>query len=169
MIAIYKGKKINLARGWAGAQVCTETNSGAVHCFDSAAQADRALATIDPAAAALAKKHKANLRPEVRNSRAAAAASCAYGWVCLYEHSNYTGRKLQWSQSGTKNLSDWNFRDQASAGCVNKQIGGALVYDARTGLPDPLMALGNGYCYNFVTASYPTGGNWNDKADYMEM
>ncbi|MFI6530733.1 hypothetical protein [Streptomyces uncialis] len=52
---------------------------------------------------------------------------------------------------------------------MNRRIGGALVYDSRTALPDPYMALGNGYCYKFTSASYPTGGNWNDKADYVQM
>jgi hypothetical protein len=99
----------------------------------------------------------------------AASEDCVHPYVCLWENSNYTGRRLQWSASGTKQLSDWDFRDKASSGCVNKTIGGALVYDARTGLPDPYMALGNLGCYDFTKANYPTGGNRNGKANHIEM
>ncbi|EGX60837.1 hypothetical protein SZN_05267 [Streptomyces zinciresistens K42] len=98
-----------------------------------------------------------------------AAGDCVYGWVCLWENGDFTGRRLQWSAKGTKQLGDWDFRDKASAGCVNRNLGGALVHDARTGLPDPYMALANGYCYKFIDTSYPTGGSFNDKADYLEM
>lgn len=45
---------------------------------------------------------------------------------------------------------------------------GALVYDARTGFPDPSMTLGDLGCYNFTTACHPTGGTWNGKADCTE-
>ncbi|MGW8486907.1 peptidase inhibitor family I36 protein [Streptomyces sp. NPDC055886] len=99
----------------------------------------------------------------------AAIGDCAPGWVCLWEHSNYTGRRLQWSASGTKQLKDWDFRDKASSGCVNRNQFGVLAYDARTGLPDPYMTLAARYCYKFSAASYPTGGNFNDKVDYIEM
>ncbi|MFJ8301681.1 hypothetical protein ACIQ9R_38040 [Streptomyces sp. NPDC094447] len=44
-------------------------------------------------------------------------------------------------------------------------MGRALVYDARTGMTDPYLVMGNLYCYNFATADYWTGGTWNDKAD----
>ncbi|MGW1975339.1 hypothetical protein [Streptomyces sp. NPDC001889] len=52
---------------------------------------------------------------------------------------------------------------------VNRDMGAALVHDARTAMPDPFISLGNGYCYKFPRAGYPTGGNWNDKADYIQM
>ncbi|MFF0561948.1 peptidase inhibitor family I36 protein [Streptomyces sp. NPDC004266] len=168
VIATYKGKKIDLAHGWQGAQACSEVPSGEVYCYDTAEQADQALASLAPAltkstgGAGLSAKESGQLGPT-------ALTDCAYGWVCLWEHSDYTGRRLQWSAKGTKQLGDWGFRDQASAGCVNRDMQGALVYDARTGLPDPYMALGNLGCYKFPNVSYPTGGTWNDKADYMEM
>ncbi|MFE3129595.1 peptidase inhibitor family I36 protein [Streptomyces hydrogenans] len=167
VIATYKGKKIDLSKGWQGAQACSEIPSGEVYCYDTPEQADRALAAMLPAATdARSGDTSAKITGELSPT---AISDCAYGWVCLWEHSNYTGRRLQWSAGGTKQLSDWDFRDQASSGCVNRNMGGALVYDARTALPDPYMALGNPGCYNFATASYPTGGTWNDKADYMEM
>ncbi|WCN07403.1 peptidase inhibitor family I36 protein [Streptomyces sp. M92] len=168
VIATYKGERINLADGWQGAQACNEVPSGEVYCYDSAAEADQAMAAIAP---------KTTRGSE--SGRAAATAGgafgptawsdCAYGWVCLWEHSDFTGRRLQWSAKGTKQLGDWDFRDKASAGCVQRDQGGVSVYDARTGLPDPYMVLTNGYCYKFSTASYPTGGTFNDKADYITM
>ncbi|MER7048126.1 peptidase inhibitor family I36 protein [Streptomyces jumonjinensis] len=165
VIASYQGRDINLADGWQGAQACTEVPDGKVYCYATVEEANRQLAKIAPAAAAAdraAKSAQKGIGPT-------ASSDCVYGWVCLWEHSNYTGRRLQWSAAGTKKLGDWDFRDKASSGCVNRNIGGALVYDARTAMPDPYMALGNLYCYKFTDVGYPTGGNWNDKADYIEM
>ncbi|WP_042169029.1 peptidase inhibitor family I36 protein [Streptomyces sp. NBRC 110035] len=98
-----------------------------------------------------------------------ASSDCTYGWVCLWEHSHFKGRRLQWSAKGTKQLGDWDFRDKAGSGCVNRAQSGVLVHDARTGLPDPYVVMTNGYCYNFSTAGYPTGGAFNDKADCIKM
>ncbi|MFI9101238.1 peptidase inhibitor family I36 protein [Streptomyces fildesensis] len=170
VVALYKGKKINLAQSWEGAQACTEVTSGDVYCYASSKEADQALPTIDPSAAAAAAQRK-TIRPAGPSRVASPMGSpdCSYPWVCLWENSNYTGRKLQWSTGGTKQLSTWGFRDTASSGCVNRISGGALVYDARDWLPDPYMALGNLGCYDFTTVGYPTGGNWNDKADYIEF
>lgn len=163
VIATYEGREINLVDGWQGAQACIEDPSAKVYCYTTAAEANQHVARISAAS-------KAASKPPVPNEAGPnAIADCIYGWVCLFEHSNYSGRMLKWSAGGTKKLGDWNFRDEASSGCVNRRIGGALVYDSRTALPDPYMALGNGYCYKFPSASYPTGGNWNDRADYVQM
>ncbi|MFC8722583.1 peptidase inhibitor family I36 protein [Kitasatospora sp. NPDC057198] len=167
VIATYHGKRIDLSEGWAGASVCTEVPGGAVYCHDSLAEADAALPEIAPALAEAAKA-----APAVRADGLAspqAISDCTAGWACLYEHSDYSGRILRWSEAGTKNLDDWSFRDTASSACVNRSSGGMSVYDERSFLPDPWMSLGNGYCYDFTTVSYPTGGNWNDKADYVEL
>ncbi|MFJ7423958.1 peptidase inhibitor family I36 protein [Streptomyces uncialis] len=163
VIATYEGREINLADGWQGAQACIEDPSAKVYCYATAAEANQHVARISLASKAASEP------PVPIEAGPTAIADCIYGWVCLFEHSNYSGRMLKWSAGGTKKLGDWNFRDEASSGCVNRRIGGALVYDSRTALPDPYMALGNGYCYKFPSASYPTGGNWNDKADYVQM
>ncbi|QXE35931.1 peptidase inhibitor family I36 protein [Streptomyces sp. GMY02] len=161
VIALYKGRQINLADGWQGAQACTEVPSGKVYCYDSTEEADAALPTIDPSAAAR-KLPGAAFGPT-------AFSDCSSPYFCLFESGNGAGRRLQWSADGTKQLADWDFRDKASSACVVRPLGGALVYDARTGLPDPYMALGNLACYNFIDVGYPTGGSWNDKADYVEL
>ncbi|WP_329304656.1 peptidase inhibitor family I36 protein [Streptomyces anulatus] len=167
VIATYNGKKINLADGWQGAQACSEVPTGDVYCYDSAEEADQALTAIAPApqspeSVAVSAKGSGEFGPT-------ASGDCGPGWVCLWEHSNYTGRRLQWSAGGTKQLGNWDFRDKASSGCVNRDQFGALAYDARTALPDPYMVLAARYCYKFTEASYPTGGSFNDKVDYIDM
>ncbi|MFC7900273.1 peptidase inhibitor family I36 protein [Streptomyces griseoincarnatus] len=168
VIATYNGREINLADGWQGAQACSEVPSGEVYCFDTAEEADQALADIAPAAARGTSGNVASVK-DGGEFGPMASSDCYQGWVCLWEHSNFTGRRLQWSASGTKQLGDWDFRDKASSGCVTRYQGGVLAYDARTGLPDPYMALAARHCYNFSSASYPTGGTFNDKVDYIEM
>ncbi|GAA1083176.1 peptidase inhibitor family I36 protein [Kitasatospora arboriphila] len=167
VIATYKGKKIDLSKGWSGAKVCTEVTGGAVYCHDSLAEADKALAAIDPAAAATAEQAPALKNDTVLSPQA--IADCSYGWACLFEHSDYSGRMLRWSDAGTKNLSDWSFRDQASSACVNRKSGGMTVYDDRSWQPDPEINLGNLGCYDFTAIGYVYGGNWNDKADYVRL
>ncbi|MFD0530465.1 peptidase inhibitor family I36 protein [Kitasatospora arboriphila] len=97
VIATYKGKKIDLSKGWSGAKVCTEVTGGAVYCHDSLAEADKALAAIDPAAAATAEQAPALKNDTVLSPQA--IADCSYGWACLFEHSDYSGRMLRWSDS----------------------------------------------------------------------
>ncbi|MET7505277.1 peptidase inhibitor family I36 protein [Streptomyces microflavus] len=168
VIATYNGKKINLADGWQGARACSEVPTGDVYCYDSAEEADQALAAIAPATKRSPESGVVSAQGSGEFGPAA-IEDCAVGWVCLWEHSNYTGRRLQWSAGGTKQLKDWDFRDKASSGCVNRNQFGVLAYDARTGLPDPYMALAARYCYKFTVSSYPTGGTFNDKVDYIEM
>jgi Peptidase inhibitor family I36 len=41
---------------------------------------------------------------------------CPDGWVCIWEHSNYEGRMLQFQDRGFwQNLSAYNFNDKASS------------------------------------------------------
>jgi len=63
---------------------------------------------------------------------------CPYRWVCLWEYPNFSasGRMLHWSESGTKNLADWNFRDMASAIANRKDLSGAELINVRTFWPD---------------------------------
>ncbi|MCL6293170.1 peptidase inhibitor family I36 protein [Streptomyces sp. 43Y-GA-1] len=168
VIATYNGKKINLADGWQGAQACSEVPTGDVYCYDSAEEADQALASIVPEAARAPESGMASAKGRGEFGPTA-IGDCLYRWVCLWEHSNFTGRRLQWSASGTKQLKDWDFRDKASSACVNRDQGGVLAYDARTAQPDPYMALGVGRCYKFTESNYPYGGTFNDKVDYIQM
>ncbi|MED7954712.1 peptidase inhibitor family I36 protein [Kitasatospora sp. NPDC058406] len=160
VIATYRGKKIDLSQGWGGARVCTEVTGGAVYCHDSIAEADQALATIDPASAETSRKAPAA-------GASLTDADCSSGWVCIWEHSNYTGAALRWSQFGTKYLSDWGFRDRASSACAYN-ASGATLYDDRALQPDPSLYLGWG-CYDLSAQGYPYGGSWNDRVDYLTV
>ncbi|MFE7563191.1 peptidase inhibitor family I36 protein [Kitasatospora sp. NPDC057500] len=165
--AFYRGQRIDLSKGWGGAGVCTEVTSGDVYCHDSVAEADAAIAAIDPALAEAAKAAPAV--PAGAGLSLQEPPTCEAGQACLWEHSNRTGNLLRWTQPGTKYLSDYGFRDMASSACVFRSSGNLAVYDDRTLQPDPLVVLSNGYCYDFVTLDYPYGGNWNDKADYVNL
>ncbi|MFJ3879259.1 peptidase inhibitor family I36 protein [Streptomyces sp. NPDC090077] len=179
IFATYKGKRINLNEGWQGAQVCAETLNLEVKCFDNQAEADAGLVKDN---AAVAKKATEEAR-KVLGAKAAqeAAASamaipdCGYGWVCLWEDINYTGRKLQWSASGHKNLADndrGGFRDKATSVCVARPTSGATLIDFRDFMVDPTLSIGATNCHNLTSIGYNHGGQsgtWNDKADAIDM
>ncbi|MFD5088849.1 peptidase inhibitor family I36 protein [Kitasatospora sp. NPDC058406] len=167
---LHRGQKVKTSTAWAqGAQTCVEFAAGDNRCFDSDTEADLATVTFDSA------------RPAPQDGQAANAAgqtpavvtgtpSCASGWVCLWADTTYDGRKLQWSDAGQKNLVDWSFRDQASSACNGKSQGGFTLFDARDFILDPELILGAGGCNsNFTNVGYPYGGNWNDKADYIQV
>lgn len=160
VIASYKGKQIDLSRGWQGAQICAEVSAESVKCFDSQSEADSALADVN---AAVAKRESvARKAMGLDTARQAPTGTfsiddCPLGWICVWQDSNYTGRRLQWNTRGTKNLSDWGFRDQASSGCVNRYQSGASLVDFRDFQPDPEMLMGAGSCYDFTKASYVWG------------
>ncbi|MEJ8659026.1 peptidase inhibitor family I36 protein [Streptomyces sp. MS1.AVA.4] len=185
VVATYEGKKIDLAKGWGGAEVCTEVAVDDVRCYDTVAESNKALAKIDAGHAALAKNSAAAdsraAAPETLGARAAASAvstraasDCPSGYVCVWEHYDYNtkraGRLLKWSANGHKELSDWGFRDQASSACITRPQGGADLNDHRTGMPDPYLVLASKSCYNnFSKYEYTYGGNWNDRVDSIDM
>jgi hypothetical protein len=82
VIATYKGEKINLADGWQGAQACSEVPSGEVYCFDSAEEADQALAAIAPAVARGTSSGVASATASGEFGPMA-SSDCFQGWVCL--------------------------------------------------------------------------------------
>lgn len=172
VIAEYHGEKINLAESWEGAKVCTELPGGEARCYDSDAEAQ-----ADPEL----PQPKAALAPR---SAAVAYASnpgnCANDYWCLFEHANYKGRKLQFFDSGRKNLANWGFRDKTSS--IYRRIanyplnyGGATMVDFRSGLlHDRVRDIGWGKGLvqeypNLTKLPYPDGGNWNDKMDALDV
>ncbi|MGW1882288.1 peptidase inhibitor family I36 protein [Streptomyces sp. NPDC001970] len=185
VIATYKGRKIDLTKGWGTAQVCSEYPDLTVKCFDNDAQAQADMAAyakkdsrVLPRApkgrsAMLAPKSPAAKAPDARGTRAAAAVtSCAYGWVCVYQDANWKGRKLQWSEGGTKSLGQYDFRDKTSSTCNNDEIGGMGLIDYRNNLPDPEIITPLGGCKsNLANDDYPGigTGSWNDRADALWM
>ncbi|MER6994331.1 peptidase inhibitor family I36 protein [Streptomyces sp. NPDC000410] len=182
VIATYKGKKIDLAKGWGTAKVCSEYPDLSVKCFDNDAQANADLATYKkahPTAFKAAPKGRGDITPKnaaAGTSKAAYAAAgtptCNFGWVCIWQDSNYNGRKLQWSEDGTKTLGQYDFRDKASSTCNNDEIGGMSLIDYRNNLPDPEIITSLGGCLrNLADHDYPGvgTGSWNDKADALKM
>ncbi|MCP3821226.1 peptidase inhibitor family I36 protein [Streptomyces sp. A3M-1-3] len=49
--------------------------------------------------------------------------NCRYAWTCLYEHSNWDGRRLTWSDCNFENLADWGFNDQTTSWHNNQTRG----------------------------------------------
>ncbi len=169
VIATYRGKQIDLSKGWAGASVCTEVKGGAVYCHDSVAEADQALTTLDPEAARAVQAAKGADVAANGGQVAQSTSDCPSGWACLWEDINFSGLLLRWSEPGTKYLSDWSFRDRATSACVFRYGGDLTLYDDRTLQPDPSVYLWNGNCYNLTGLGYPYGGSWNDKTDYIVL
>lgn len=151
IVATYHGKQINLAQGWQGAQICVEFAANDVKCFAD----DTELAEVAPEAAQVGTR---------------GGSSCAYGYACIWEHVDYQGRRLQWQDKGKKNLADWNFRDQASSVCNNRRAGGFVLQDFRRLSLDPKIVLPAASALpNLTQVRYERGGDWNDKADAVEL
>ncbi|MFE1444421.1 peptidase inhibitor family I36 protein [Streptomyces sp. NPDC058739] len=178
----YQGELIDPAGDWEGAAICAEVNeNGTMQCFDSEIEANNRLAAIAPtaearegAAAALAKK--TSWKSTVNSSGALAYDDCPNGWVCLWQDSNFTGRRLQWptyETAKTRHLDQYSpsFRDKASSAAVMRSQRGVTLYDFRSGLPDPRLILTSGWTLwpNFKDYDYTYGGNWNDKADAIKF
>ena len=165
----YEGKKIDPASDWNGAEVCAEVSEdGTMQCFDDSAAANKHLAVNAPTAEARAGAK------EALNSRK--YQDCPSGWVCLWQDSNFTGRRLQWptyDTAKTRHLDQYSpsFRDKASSAYVNRPQRGVEMYDFRTGMPDPHMFLGAGYSRysNFKNIDYVYGGSWNDRVDAIKF
>jgi len=165
----YKGEKIDPASDWEGAQICVEVSEdGTMQCFDTDAEANAYLSTHAPTAEGRAGAKQAL---GVRAYR-----DCPNTYVCLWQNSNYGGRRLQWptyAEAKTRHLDQYSpsFRDKASSAFINRPQRGVELYDFRSGLPDPHLFLGAAYSLysNFTNIDYTYGGSWNDKADAIKF
>ncbi|MFI1482953.1 peptidase inhibitor family I36 protein [Streptomyces sp. NPDC020747] len=165
----YKGQRIDPASGWSGAQICVEVSAdGTMQCFDTDAEANRYLSANAPTAEARAGAKRALTNRAYRD--------CPNSYVCLWQNSNYSGRRLQWptyDESKTRHLNQYSpsFRDKASSAYINRPQRGVELYDFRTGLPDAHLFLGSGYSRyaNFSNIDYAYGGSWNDRADAIKF
>ncbi|MFJ8255632.1 hypothetical protein [Streptomyces sp. NPDC094466] len=192
--ATYNGRTIMLGEDWQGAQICTEVAVGDMRCYDTAEDEQRDLAdeSIGHALAAEAAGLKVpgalstkgmKQRTLVESSPTVAAASarvqagsvgtkaigdCAFGYGCVFDSTSYTGRMLSFV-SGGKNLGSHGFRDQAGSICNNKSTGGVQLTDWRTGLPDPMFFQPVGQCSRLHLTDYTYGGNWNNRADHLNL
>lgn len=144
VLAQYKGGSMPLSEGWGSAQICAELGAGDVRCYDTEAE------------------YRADVGEDT-NLRS--RSECAPTWICIWDHINYTGRRLQFRDRGTKHLGDWGFRDRVSSFAHHKGTSlQAKLIDQRTGLPD-------GYLYIENNNGYPDLRSWgfNDKADKLQV
>ncbi|MGW0232865.1 peptidase inhibitor family I36 protein [Streptomyces sp. NPDC002996] len=49
--------------------------------------------------------------------------NCSYAWTCLYEHRDFDGRRLTWSDCAFVNLANWSFNDKTSSWHNNQTSG----------------------------------------------
>ncbi|MGW0560788.1 peptidase inhibitor family I36 protein [Streptomyces sp. NPDC003016] len=49
--------------------------------------------------------------------------NCSYAWTCLYEHQNFDGRRLTWSDCNFENLANWSFNDKTTSWHNNQTRG----------------------------------------------
>ncbi|GAA3832282.1 hypothetical protein GCM10022403_076790 [Streptomyces coacervatus] len=169
VIAEYDGRKINLAKSWEGADICTELPGGQFHCYDTDAEA-----LADPALPAKVRKDT------LKAARLAAASdprdNCTSDYWCLYADANFKGRRLQFTSDGKKNLGDYGFRDELSSVYYwvarwPLNYGTARLWDSRSWpLHDRQRDLiPPGGWANLRNLDYPGGGDWNDKVDVFEV
>lgn len=177
----HNGVRIDPASGWGGAEVCAEVSEdGTMQCFDDNAAANEYLASHAPtpssragAARALTARTAASTNGDMSVRK---QEDCPNSWVCLWQDSNYTGRRLQWptyDTAKTRHLDQYSpsFRDKTTSAAVNRRQRGVTLYDFRTASPDPQLVLGAGFSLygDFRNYGYVYGGNWNDKVDAIKF
>ncbi|MFH8796044.1 peptidase inhibitor family I36 protein [Streptomyces sp. NPDC017941] len=152
-----------------GAEVCAEVSEdGTMECFDTPEASNTYLARHAPT--------EASRRGAAEAATARRYQDCPSDWVCLWQHADYKGRRLQWPtypSAKTRHLDQYSpsFRDKASSAYVNRMQRGVTLYDFRTARPDPKLILASGRTLwsNFKNYDYAYGGNWNDKADAIKF
>lgn len=145
IIATYKGKSLDLSKGWQGAQACAEFADGDVRCYDTATEAN--LAT----------------RP-VGEMSSLSRSDCPSTWVCLWQDKDFTGRRLQWSAPGTKKLAQWDFRDKTTSVFLNRIQNGMEGINYRSRWLDDHSFYCAGCAYNNLADS-----GWDNKIDEVKI
>lgn len=87
---------------------------------------------------------------------------CPAGWVCLWEHSNYSGQMVAFSECCSwKNLSDVSFNNVMSS-WRNRKAVDAKIADFAGGDGDRL-------CLNSWSSDGWIGATWNDRASSIKV
>jgi Peptidase inhibitor family I36 len=87
---------------------------------------------------------------------------CREGWFCLFEHSNYAGRKLQFQDCCYfQYLSDWGFQNKASSWRNTLDNNDVRLWDMA---PSPDKVL---WCSDTNSNNSNVGTAANDKADKL--
>jgi hypothetical protein len=145
VMATYDGKRIDLSKGWHGARACAEIAIGDVRCYATTAEANRA---TQPTGAVTTL----------------GVYDCPSGWVCLWQYKNFEGRRLQWSQAGTKYLADWDFRDRTSAVFLNRIQNGMEA----TNYVNNWFDEHSFYCAGCAYSNLADSG-WDNKIDKIKI
>ncbi|WP_282697740.1 peptidase inhibitor family I36 protein [Streptomyces sp. CC208A] len=90
--------------------------------------------------------------------------NCSYLWTCLYEHSNYDGRRLTWSDCNFENLANWGFNDKTSSWHNNQSRGTKSYVYNWTGSSWALL-----WSSTAPSASSYVGSANNDRADGIRV
>lgn len=149
-LASFEGETIDLSQGWQGAKSCVVYARDRVECYATHSEANAALG-YSPAK-----------DPEIKAAKKIGAApipACVTGWVYLYEHANFGGRRLQFSAGRWQNLTNYGFNDQVSS-WRNYQSSGDLASLAEHINGGGVRQHLPGGC---VSSSY-VGSGFNDKA-----
>jgi Peptidase inhibitor family I36 len=99
MLATYRGKAIDLKKGWGNAKACNVISRSEVRCYDTYQEADAAVGD-DPSTA---------------EAGVLSTPACASGWLCLYEHINGGGRRLIFNDDYWHGLRDYGFENKTSS------------------------------------------------------
>ncbi|MFI7211684.1 peptidase inhibitor family I36 protein [Micromonospora maritima] len=148
-LASFQGRTIDLSKSWEGAQVCAVLSRSEVRCY----------ATNEEASADLAPRASRDADGPISTF---AWHGCDNDWICIFEHADFAGRKLQFSDEYWHDLDEWGFKDKTSS-WVNNQGGswtGCSGSDSGT-LGD---GAGNNRTMTDCTASANLG-SYNDKAE----
>jgi hypothetical protein len=146
-IALFEGRRINLAEDWGDAKACLVWRQGAVlECF-------RTVEALDALEARLRPQSEPTSLSSDGSVFVASSYSCSSS-LRLYEHNWYGGRRLSfWDRGYWQNLSWYGFDNQASSYIV----GGCYVHLAE-------HSNGGGWWYPGPT--YPYAGEpvmgWQD-------
>lgn len=132
-IALFEGRRINLAEDWGDAKACLVWRQGGVlECFRTVEALDALEARLEP--------ERGPAAPPTDRSLFASSSYASYSYSCssslrLYEHPWYSGRRLSfWDRGYWQNLYLYGFDNQASSYIV-------------------------GGCYAHL-AEHPDGGGW---------
>lgn len=161
VIAQYRGTEIDLVRdGWGDAAVCAELGAGDVRCYDTSSELLVDIAVHDGAPVVDDGYDDADADAGPGGS---ARATCPNGWACVWQLTNKRGRMLQFRDPGSKILAEYGFQNKTSA-CHNRRSARFELEAEVTGFNNYLSCA---HIPNLATVSYPDGGSWDNRTDYL--
>ncbi|WP_340681455.1 peptidase inhibitor family I36 protein [Amycolatopsis coloradensis] len=89
-----------------------------------------------------------------------AASNCQANYVCLYEHRDFGGRRLQFRDPGLKNLVDYGFNDQMSSWHNRRGVDARWYYN---------IGSGTSRCMQAGARSSYVGNADNDQASSLRI